>query len=235
VKLITSHSPVHNIPLTNDSNTFSLVCGGPLYVALQRLGLLRPLPQMVSFLLLFLMIVAGCSSTIELMPTPNLYANCHVDPFPNVPPALQNNHADVLYFTDRTEAKKTPGGSEYGFGRSRSIAFGISRVEFGKDISWEELKKASRTNARAVDLAVTVPKRTELVRFPPTPRLLIHILGATTEPTSDEAMLGDDDEPDELADEGVVLHEISAQLAVTPSKEVFLFIHGYNNNFDDSV
>ena len=47
--------------------------------------------------------LAGCQSTTPLMPTPNLYAWGNFNPFENVPPELQNNHVDVLYFTDRVQ------------------------------------------------------------------------------------------------------------------------------------
>ena len=61
------------------------------------------------------------------MPTPNLYADGGVDPFPDVPPALQNNKAEVLYVTDRApEQGSTPEAPAYGHKRSRSVAFGVS-------------------------------------------------------------------------------------------------------------
>src|SRR4051812_1941024 len=40
---------------------------------------------------------AGCSSDPQLMATPNMYLNHRRDPFPNVPPELQNNRVEVLY------------------------------------------------------------------------------------------------------------------------------------------
>src|SRR3954465_8153802 len=45
--------------------------------------------------------LGGCSSTPKLMPTPNLYTQGAVNPFAEVPPALQSNKVDVLYLTDR--------------------------------------------------------------------------------------------------------------------------------------
>src|SRR5687767_2127294 len=44
--------------------------------------------------------VAGCGGAPQLMPTPNVYASGARDPFPDVPPDLRNNRADVLYLTD---------------------------------------------------------------------------------------------------------------------------------------
>ena len=45
----------------------------------------------------------ACTVSRQLMPSPNLYVRGGFDPFADVPPALQNNGADVLYLTDRSE------------------------------------------------------------------------------------------------------------------------------------
>src|SRR4051794_26255823 len=89
--------------------------------------------------------VAGCASPWELMPTPNLYAKSKTDPFAEVPAALASNRVDVLYLTDREPENDNAGDRHYGYKRSRSVAFGVSQVELGEKVSWEELVKASRT------------------------------------------------------------------------------------------
>src|SRR4051812_49234738 len=86
-----------------------------------------------------LICLVGCSSKTELMPTPNVYARAEFNPFAQVPPELQNNKVDVLYVTDRKPEHDSPTDPKYGFQRSRSAAFGIARVEFGKDVSWDDL------------------------------------------------------------------------------------------------
>src|SRR3954454_12793799 len=55
---------------------------------------------LLGLVMLGTLVSAGCASTPELMPTPNLYAWSKSDPFADVPPALQNNHVEVLYYTD---------------------------------------------------------------------------------------------------------------------------------------
>jgi esterase/lipase superfamily enzyme len=177
-------------------------------------------------LLLFLLGSTGCAKPPQLMPTPNLYTSGELDPFPDVPPVLRNNKVDVLYITDRA---MEPGGSaqapKYGYGRSRAVAFGTSQVQFGKDVSWDQLVRASRSRERSVDLPVSVAATTELGRFPPTPRTLI-LLPGQTDAQRDEA---------EHAAERAFCDQLSAQLALTPAKEVYLFVHGYNNDFTGSV
>jgi esterase/lipase superfamily enzyme len=187
-----------------------------------------------------LLALAGCANRIPLMPTPNLYAGGQVDPFPDVPAAFQNNKVDVLYFTDRAPEGETPAGRQYGYGRSRSVAFGVSEVEFGDGVSWPQLVQASRARDRSIDLGVRLVKTTELVKFPQTPRTVIKFVDASAVPQEgvDPAsfnMLGDEVDTEELLAEQHMEAELSARMALTPHKEVYLFIHGYNNTFDDSV
>ena len=179
--------------------------------------------------------LAGCQSSTPLMPTPNLYAGGNFDPFENVPPELQNNHVDVLYFTDRAPEGTTHAGNQYGYKRSRSVGFGLSEVDIGKNVSWDQLVKASRSSVRLINLNLRVAKTTELMRFPQTPRSIVQVHQPATEPAAGFALLGDDEDAEEVAAEDAVRKEISAQLAKTPVKEVYIFVHGFDNTFDDSV
>lgn len=176
----------------------------------------------------------GCSSAPQLMPTPNLYAHDHREPFVDVPPDLQNNKVDVLYLTDRTPLQEsTPDKRAYGYGRSRSVAFGVSTVEIGKDVSWDELAAASRTSKRAVKLPVSVIQTKELVRFPPSPKTLIELPSAaerSTHPTTATTLQAEVDIEKEQCKA-----ELTARLAKTPVKEAYVYVHGYNNDFNGSV
>jgi len=73
----------------------------------------------------FVLVSTGCESTSKLMPTPTLYTLGNVDPFPDVPPAYQNNKVEVLYVTDRALEKDSDGKLQYGYKRSRSVAYGV--------------------------------------------------------------------------------------------------------------
>ena len=206
-----------------------------------------------------LLVLAGCGGRpYQLMPTPNIYATGQRDPFPDVPPALQNNRVDVLYLTDRAlEPGSTPEHPTYGYKRSRSVAFGVAEVQFGKDVSWDQLVEASRTQKRSVDLPMTIARTTEIVRFPPTPKAIGELpessaiaatqsaatmptaaAPATTPPpaaapTSAPAGASLREELD--FDYRAALNELSAHLAQSPVKDVYVFVHGYNNTFYDSV
>lgn len=178
---------------------------------------------------------AGCGGRQQLMPTPNLYTR-GTDPFPDVPPALQNNRVEVLYLTDRKPENDNRVHREYGYGRSRSVAYGVCEVQFGDDnVTWPQLVGASRAADRSVSLPVTLVDTRELGRFPPTPQTLVEVpdpqitkgASAATHATTlraarDQTMAGAE-----------VL--LSTALAKTPVKEVYLFVHGYNNSFEYSV
>ncbi len=69
-----------------------------------------------------LVVLVGCQR--QLIPTPNLYLDRELDPFADVPLPLRTNTADLLYATDRLPEGGAEGHTEYGYKRSRSLAFG---------------------------------------------------------------------------------------------------------------
>jgi esterase/lipase superfamily enzyme len=188
-------------------------------------------------ILLLAALLGGCQSTFWLMPTPNLYTRGDVDPFPNVPPELQNNHVEVLYLTDRKpEPPKDPKDTSpnYGYKRSRSVAFGVADVEIGENLSWEKLEAISRSKEREERIPLRVVKTTEIVRFPDTPKILGALppfQPATNTPTSAATTMRAEIDLDKQK----TYAELSARLAKSPSKEVFVFVHGYNNDFNYSI
>ncbi len=171
----------------------------------------------------------ACSSKTYLMPTPNAYTHPDWNPFAEVPAALQGDEVSVLYVTDRVPEKETPDHWEYGYQRSLSSAFGEAVVRVGKEESWDDLVAASRTLKRAKKLELTVTATRELARFAKTPPTLV-ITDAQL--ASHQAPPVD---PAQAEAERRFREEIAARLAQTPRKEVFIFVHGFNNTFDDAV
>ena len=203
--------------------------------------------------LILLISVGGCGGgPPELMPTPNVYATGQRDLFTNVPPELQNNKVQVIYVTDRQNDSGSAEKPAYGFKRSRSLAVGVSEVEFGENVSWPDLVKASTESKRTIKLPVHVVKTTEVVRFTPTPKVLVEApevigtgvkaasqpsgvnpvptTGPMTEPTLHDILRAEIGAQTQAA-----VQEIRTRLAKTPTKELYVFVHGYNNTFDDAV
>jgi esterase/lipase superfamily enzyme len=192
------------------------------------------------FLIGSTLLLAGCASPTFLMPTPNVYAQSPSNPFADVPPALQNSHVDVMYLTDRV-TEGTPSGSiTYGYNRSRAVAYGVARVDIGtigRNVSWDELVKASRASVRLPNYTLNVGQVNEWGRFPSTPRSLIQVEAPTTLAASPDVLTlpGDIRDEAQVQAEEAFHKELSARLALTPVKEVYLFVHGYANTFDDAV
>jgi esterase/lipase superfamily enzyme len=169
---------------------------------------------------------AGCATRHELPPTPKLFLVSEEDPFAETPPAFQSSRVDLLYVTDRAPIETADGSIAYGHGRSRTMALGRCVVETGRDLAWEELVEESR-NARHRRLPMRVVEIEELVRFPDA-----SLIGDRTyvNVAADEAYAAAMAEANEQA--GDIVDE---RLLATPLHEVYLFVHGYNNTFEDAA
>jgi esterase/lipase superfamily enzyme len=172
-------------------------------------------------------VLGGCAKQ-QLMPTPNMYAQSRTDPFAKVPPALQTSDIDVMFVTDRAETKDRAGKPDFGYGRSRSLAFGSYVVGVGENISWSELVADSRTQKRKHSLPLWRKEIRVIGRLDETPTPMVMIDGV---PQEDPAAR-------EQREQMRVLfcNEVSRRLALSPTrKEVAVFIHGFNNTIDDAA
>ncbi len=177
-------------------------------------------------LLLSPLLAAGCS--VSLMATPRIYATSDADPFASVPPSLRSPYAGVLYATDRAAEEGSPESDrKYGWARDRSFAFGECGVEFGLGMSWEDLVKDSRAGVRKNPILVSVDRVSEFGRLPETTYEFDKVGGVLqVTPTAREST--------EFA-ERVFLNMVEQRLAGAPRKDIFFFVHGYANTFQDGV
>ena len=181
----------------------------------------------LALLIVLLTVVTGCAPT-PLAPTPNLYWATGEHPFDEVPEPWRTTDTKILYATDRLGETDERIGIKYDYRRSQSVVFGEATVQFGNDLTWEELVEESITKKRQRDVPMKLAHAEELVRLPPsnTPMELTDD-GEIVEPTSYVSALED-------AKAGIH-EELRARLAQTDRKEVFLFVHGYNNTFEDAA
>jgi len=170
--------------------------------------------------------LAGCSDR-PLMPTPNLYLAQTGNPFADVPKEFQSNKIDLLYVTDRKPITAKGGSLQYSHQRSTSMAFGSCIIEIGKDVQWPVLVKNSRTSNRSVSLGLKMGKIIEHARFPPTPLPVI---------SGPDGLVK---KPDLVAKrrkiDAKLQDDITRRLKKTKTKEAFIYLHGFNNTFDDSA
>jgi esterase/lipase superfamily enzyme len=171
-------------------------------------------------------LAAGCG-TPSLMPTPNLHRSASDNPFGDVPPAFRNNTVDVLYLTDRAPEGKAAPDRKYGFRRSMSLAFGITTVRIGGNLSWDELVTASRSVDRRPRVAMSTVETHEVGCFPPVPTGEVERAGQWVEsPESLDAR---------LAAEAQLKALVARRLALTPKKDVYVFIHGTGSDFSSPM
>jgi esterase/lipase superfamily enzyme len=178
-------------------------------------------------LMFIALVLAGCSSTPKLMPTPNIYLGDGGYPKSNVPEGLRTNKVDLLYVTDRAPETSKDGALVYESVRSASLGFGSVIVEFGDDLSWEQLVEMSETSSRKTSPSIDIVKRTELGRFPATPHAFLVVDGKAKEDPKVRA------EFDQTAQ--VFRKEINRRMIETGENEIHIFIHGFHNSFDKAA
>jgi len=178
-------------------------------------------------MLLSLVLLHGCARSV--MPAPNLYTSAGRSLFEELVPELETNQVDVLYVTDRLPEKDEAGNLTYGFERSPSVAYGSAIVELGHDLSWEELVTYSTTKSESGSRPrLNVVSISELGRFPATP-YLFRIVDNTDIPL-DPAVVAEREQT--MAAAG---SELTRRLRRTRRKEVYVWVHGVANTFDDAV
>lgn len=177
-----------------------------------------------SLLLSFLFLTA-CSSTHPLVSTPNIYSNGNF-PVDEIPIAQQTTTPYILYATDRLAESDKNGNLIYQSKRSSSLVVGDISVTYGDDISWETLIEASGTQKRDLKINLEISSTKELIRFPATPMPFVVKNGEINlvEPGRSELELSKT-KFNEL---------LNNRLNKANSREIILFIHGYNNNFTDA-
>jgi esterase/lipase superfamily enzyme len=172
------------------------------------------------------MLLFGCAQQ-ELMPTPNLYLQSKDNPFGAVPQSLQNNRVEVIYATDRAPTQDKKGGLHYGYERSKSLAFGVCSVEIGRNLSWDDLVRESRTRSRSKSLPLTMREIQELGRFPAVPDLAAFDRNTFAE--NPEVIVK------RAATERQAITLLSDRLSRTPRREAYIYIHGFSNTFEDAA
>jgi esterase/lipase superfamily enzyme len=177
--------------------------------------------------LTIVILLAGCAGVRSLMPTPNLYTESGREPFLNLAEPLKTTEVRLFYVTDRVPEKDETGNLQYGHGRSGSLAFGTTIVDLGVDVTWEQLLEASRHENRTRPFELKLHSTKELIRVPPTPVPFTVVDGEVVE---DAQVVAKRKEAVEF-----FRRALAERLALTPRKEVFLFVHGYHNTFDDAA
>lgn len=177
------------------------------------------------FALACLLVLGGCVGTRALMPVPTLYATHQKVLFDRLPSELQGNTVDLLYVTDRVPYKDKRNRLMYSAGRSTSLAFGSAIVLLGDGAdAGTPLTVDSFPIKRFGNSQVVLKSLREIGRYPSTPYpfILHKDKFAVDQSVSSEAEKADN----------FLESEVNRRLALTPRKDVFLFIHGADNSLE---
>lgn len=177
------------------------------------------------FICFSVFLLSACSSRPELMPTPNVYINTPYSES-DIPETLRKTSMELIYVTDRgTSPKKHV---KYDASRSASIAYGVAKVNFeNKSLQWDELLKQSNQKKRSTDLIYELEEVDELGRFPLSPYSFKRI---DDKLQIDKAIL-----EQKSYHETQLNNIINKRLENSETKDVVLFIHGFNNTFDEAI
>ena len=204
-------------------STYSLTCKLENWPSKFRKSCLTFLKRIL--LIVLLATLAACSSSRVLAPTPNNFAN-GAYPQGDIPLAYQTAQAPIFFVTDRG-SQNNQGSITYTAERSSSSVFGASTIAFGKNQTWQSLSAASGAIKRREKLALNIVKNQEIVRFDSTPVAFRVINGKPVR------------EPHAVASykhkRAQFQAKVREQMRIANKNEVVVFVHGFNNSFEDSV
>jgi esterase/lipase superfamily enzyme len=174
-------------------------------------------------LLATVLVAPGCGR--YLVATPNLLVKQDPDKiYALCPGGCRTSEASVLYATDRSNEADEGAAPNYGHRRAKRLAFGVAGVRLKPEPSWRELTEDSTAVKRARDYELQLADVRELGHLKPTFGTLGET-GVITQASTFQAM-----QQREQIEE-----TLRRRLAFTSHKDVYIFIHGVNNSFDDSV
>lgn len=180
-------------------------------------------------------LLGGCQQT--LIPTPYvMYGDAGRAVFEQTPTELRTGDAPVIFVTDRALEAPTVSmtgdpiadrGPQFGSDRSLEMTYGVVTVEMGKNLDWDTLVRDSTGKARSRSYHPRVVRVEPKGNFGNVMKFYEPFEGRLR--ARPEAL---EEHRAELAG----LHDLITQwLARSPRKEVGVFVHGFNNTFDDAA
>ncbi len=184
----------------------------------------------IAALLVIGLVLAGCATTPrQLMPTPVLYREPNGQVlFDRLVAEQQRPEVDLLYITNRAAEENPENSLPYGQTRRKGMVFGSSVVRMVPGIDWKTLQAQSLLAERTREITLELGEVEELGAFPREPYKITMTRQGTR--ARDPAEMRAFDET-KAAFQG----EIQRRLAISPKKEVMLYVHGFNETFATSA
>ena len=175
--------------------------------------------------LVLLPLITACSSVHKLAGTPNLYAQ---SPYPaqKIASSELGVSSKIYYVTDRQQHIHDGELQSYDQRRSPSMVFGEAAISYD-DLSWSDLVEVSQTQSGRAKVKVEVDELDEVSRFPATP-LVFNFTpeGIVVDPEQQRAY------NQSIA---TMQQTISSRLKSSDQKDIILYVHGFNNSFENAV
>jgi esterase/lipase superfamily enzyme len=185
-------------------------------------------PRLAVSAALLISIILGACAAPKMISTPYVMLGEEGrERFAALPPELKKPQIEVLYVTDRAVDRTDERGPRYGYGRSNDMAFGVATVEYSPVQSWDELVEASTSLHRARGYTPHITRVEELGKF---------ISTTDRMEVKDGVLVRTADAADVWQTEEQAFFSAVERFARHASrKEAVVFIHGYNNAFDDGI
>lgn len=178
--------------------------------------------------LILLPFITACSTVHKLPTTPNIYGAHAQYPAQDIAPSEQGTTSKIYYVTDRQPHFHDLELNTYDKRRSPSMVFGEATVAYGDDdLSWGELTQISQTHSERPTVKVKINSLDEVSRFPPTPLVFS---------MTPQGLQVDPDQQRSYDHSTLKMKDaIAKRLETAKQKDIILYVHGFNNSFDDAV
>ena len=158
---------------------------------------------------------------IDLMPAPTVFAEGGLDPFEDVTDENVLRRAQLFYATDRRPAQPEDPQGFYGNERGHLLRTGVARVDIDPPLtSWGDIRRITLSEDRRETYTLRLSDVTETGVMP------FSVTDYMENPPSEAEM--------DAAGRRFAA-QIDAHLATTRNKDIFIYTHGYNVDFDYST
>lgn len=177
---------------------------------------------------LVLAALLGCEGPAKLPLTPNVLRDgSGSNALANLPQDQHVADMSIIYFTDRNRIAEKDSSIQYGSKRSVFMSFGLATVSLNPTPTWNELVQASGSAPGGRRFTLSVPKIEEFGNFSITPAAFEFSEGSLQYKPEVEEGINREKEK--------VLGLVRSRLAGSSSKDVYIYVHGVDNTFDDAV
>lgn len=172
-------------------------------------------------------VVVGCGGPPSLPATPNLYMQTDASVLVAAAERTRTTDIEILYATDRMRVEESVTSLRYyDDRRSNRLVFGRAVVRLGDGQTWEEVVAASVEGKGGV-VEEELVEVEEIVEFPTNLPIPVWVDG--------ELVIEEEHIRLEAESMKRVGEEIAARLAESSTKDVYIYIHGVGNSFEDPI